>query len=138
MNCFFTVSDKEGNEIRVSLSSFSQTGIEALLGETELIDISLERIKDTGKPSHSILSLLTEKICTFIQNNKHCVFYYYCDEVNAIPNIRKSKSISPAEYRNNLFSVLFERGKQQYPELNLEDKPIIIETDEGKAFIHLI
>lgn len=137
MNISFTITDKEGNEIKVSLSSFPEQSTGFLEG-TELVDISLQRTKDTGTLGYPILTLLSEKICKIITDNKESVFYYYCDEINTIPNIRKGKATPPAEYRNNLFTLLYQKAKEKHPELDIEDREIIFETQDGKAYIHLI
>ena len=131
----------EGDEINVSLSLFPESSISEIkdiLGNTDLIDIVLERNGNKSSVSQKELLELTEKIANYIIENKNQIFYYYCDEINPIPGQRKNRKDTPAEYRNKLFSILFEKIKQKHPDSSIEDRLVIIETSEGKAYIHLI
>ena len=46
--------------------------------------------------------------------------------------------LTPAEYRNKLFSTLCKKGASLFPEDDLVDDLITIKTEQGVAFIHLI
>ena len=52
--------------------------------------------------------------------------------------MRDSHDLTPAEYRNKLFSTLFNKGASLFPEDCLIDDLITIETEQGVAYIHLI
>ena len=109
MEVSFALSYKEGNEIRVSLSSFTEAAIPDLigdLGDCEIVEISL--IRQSG------------------------------DEMNEIPGMRATRDISSPEYRNHLFSLLYSKGSRQFPELHIIDMPIVFIGDDHKTFIHLI
>lgn len=109
MEVSFALSYKEGNEIRVSLSSFTEAAIPDLigdLGDCEIVEISL--IRQSG------------------------------DEMNEIPGMRATRDISSPEYRNHLFSLLYSKGSRQFPELHIVDMPIVFIGDDHKTFIHLI
>lgn len=141
MEVSFALSYKEGNEIRVSLSSFTEAAIPDLigyLGDSEIVEISL--IRQCGDETADIITLskVVERIGNFIVENPHVILYYYCDEMNEIPGMRATRDISSPEYRNHLFSLLYSKGSRQLPELNIVDMPIVFIGDDHKTFIHLI
>ena len=141
MNISFSLQSEPESEVRISLSSFSDSAIGDIrqsLGRTELVDITLERIKGDAPISPAVLYSVIDIITGFLQENPEVILYYYCDEINSVPGMRKTKSITPAQYRNRLFSLLYEQGKLRYPQLPVADHLITIETPEGKAYIHLI
>ena len=141
MEVSFALSYKEGNEIRVSLSSFTEAAIPDLigdLGDCEIVEISL--IRQSGDETADIITLskVVERIGKFIVENPHIILYYYCDEMNEIPGMRATRDISSPEYRNHLFSLLYSKGSRQFPELHIVDMPIVFIGDDHKTFIHLI
>ncbi|MBR5699727.1 MAG: hypothetical protein IKX37_01390 [Bacteroidales bacterium] len=141
MEISFSIFFREGNEIRVSLSSFSEEALGDIatdLAGIELVDISLVRQQGDFYADWKTLLQIATSIGKFLSENPNAILYYYCDEINPIPHIRPSHNIQPAEYRNRLFSILFQKGALLFPSLEVEDKPIIIKSDEGTAYIHLI
>lgn len=140
MNFDFSIYQEEGNQIKVSLRSFSDESTKELsniLKDTELIDITLERTGN-GTIKLKLFTEIIERLYTIFQQNKNAIFYYYCDEIHEIPQMRKTKALSPAEYRNKLFSLLYQKGAARHNDIQIIDREIIIESDEGKAFIHLL
>lgn len=142
MEVTFSVKYHEGNEIRVSLSTFSREslGDELLneLGDVELVDVTLFRQSGDLRANWKTLNRVITQIVKILHDNPHCIFYYYCDEITPIPNMRDSHDLTPAEYRNKLFSILFKKGASVFPEDSLVDDLITIETEQGVAYIHLI
>lgn len=141
MEVTFSITFREGNVIRVSLSSFSDDDLKALderLGGTQLLNVSLVREKGDLYTDWSTLSKIVMKLGQTLIDNPDIILYYYCDEITPIPNIRASRSLQPAEYRNRLFSILFEKGTSMFPNHGFIDSPISIISDQGQAFIHLI
>ena len=141
MEVSFALSYKEGNEIRVSLSSFTEAAIPDLigyLGDSEIVEISL--IRQCGDETADIITLskVVERIGNFIVENPHVILYYYCDEMNEIPGMRATRDISSPEYRNHLFSLLYSKGSRQLPELHIVDMAIVFFGEDHKTFIHLI
>ena len=140
MKILFSIKDTEGNELKVSLCSFSPevaSDFSSVLGTTELVDITLER-NGEGYVKSSTLASMVETIGGFLADNQDTILYYYCDEINVIPRMRRTQSLSPSEYRNKLFSLLFKKGKNKHEDLPIVDREIAIETEEGQSFIHLI
>lgn len=140
MKVTFSIKDTEGNELKVSLCSFNPEAskeIQDVLGTTDLIDISLER-NGNGYIESKMLVSMVEIICDFLQDNKDCILYYYCDEINEIPRMRRTKTLSPSEYRNKLFTLLFKKEQKSHTELPIIDRDIEIDSEQGQSHIHLI
>lgn len=92
---------KEGNEIRVSLSSFPETAVSDLkeqLGSVEIVEVSLVRQCGDDMADLATLSELVERIGKSLIENPNVILYYYCDEINAVPGMRSSRDISSPEY----------------------------------------
>ena len=141
MEVSFSLTYKEGNEIRVSLSSFPETAISDLkehLGNVEIVEVSLVRQRGEDMTDLATLSKLVERIGKFLNENPNVILYYYCDEMNSVPGMRPSRDISSPEYRNQLFSILYSKGARQFPELAIIDMPIVFIGEDHKTFIHLI
>jgi glutaredoxin-related protein len=141
MEVTFSITFREGNVIRVSLSSFTDDDLTALnesLGGVKLVNVSLVREKGNLYTDWSTLSKIVMKLGQILIENPDIILYYYCDEITPIPNIRASRRLQPAEYRNRLFSILFQKGTSMFPDYGFIDTPISIISDQGHAFIHLI
>ena len=90
MEVSFSLTYKEGNEIRVSLSSFTDTAIPDLigyLGDAEIVEVSLVRQCGEDMADLATLSKVVERIGKFLIENPHVILYYYCDEMNEIPGM---------------------------------------------------
>ena len=142
MEVSFSVIYGEGNELRVSLSSFTKASLGEelieVLGDVELVDVTLIRQSGELRADWKTLNKISSFLGKILHDNRDAIFYYYCDELNSIPNMRNSHGLNPSEYRNRLFSVLFEMGKRLFPEDTLVDDLITIKTEQGTAYIHLI
>ena len=142
MEITFSIKYHEKNELRVSLSTFSKEslGAELLnqLGNVELVDVTLFRQSGDLRANWNTLNRVVVQIGKILHENPDCIFYYYCDEINPIPKMRDSHDLTPAEYRNRLFSILFKKGASLFPKDCLIDDLITIETEQGVAYIHLI
>lgn len=141
MEVSFSLTYKEGNEIRVSLSSFPETAISDLrkhLGGVEIVEVSLVRQRGEDTTDLATLSELVTRVGKFMLDNPDIILYYYCDEFNSIPGMRPSRDMPGQEYRNQLFSILYTKGARQFPELSIIDMPIFFIGEDYKTFIHLI
>lgn len=141
MEVSFSLTYKEGNEIRVSLSSFPETAISDLskhLGGVEIVEVSLVRQRGEDTTDLATLSELVTRVGKFMLDNPDIILYYYCDEFNSIPGMRPSRDMPSQEYRNQLFSILYTKGTRQFPELSIIDMPIFFIGEDYKTFIHLI
>lgn len=88
MEVSFSLTYKEGNEIRVSLSSFPETAISDLrkhLGGVEIVEVSLVRQRGEDTTDLATLSELVTRVGKFMLENPDIILYYYCDEFNSIP-----------------------------------------------------
>ena len=141
MEVSFSLKYKEGNEIRVSLSSFPETAISDLierLGGVEIVEVSLVRQRGEDTTDLATLSELVTRVGKFMLENPNIILYYYCDEFNSIPCMRPSRDMPSQEYRNQLFSILYTKGARQFPEFSIIDMPIFFIGEDYKTFIHLI
>lgn len=142
MEVTFSITYEGGNELRVSLSTFSKESLGeellAQLGSTELVDVTLLRQRGDLIANWKTLNSLITVLGKIIHENQDVIFYYYCDELNLIPNMRHTRGLTPAEYRNKLFSILFNKGRRMFPDDSLVDDLITINTDIGTAYVHLI
>lgn len=142
MEVSFSFKYEEENELRVSLSSFVKESLgeelSSKLGDIDLVDVTLYRQAGDSKATWRILNDIVEQLGKVLVENSHSIFYYYCDEITPIPNMRNSHNLTPAEYRNKLFSILFQKGVALIPEAVFVDDLITIITDKGTAYIHLI
>ena len=142
MEITFSIKYHEKNELRVSLSTFSKESLGAelsnQLGNVELVDVTLFRQSGDLRANWNTLNRVVVQIGRILHENPDCIFYYYCDEINPIPKMRDSHDLTPAEYRNRLFSILFRKGASLFPKDCLIDDLITIETEQGVAYIHLI
>ena len=141
MEITFSVEYGEGNEISVSLSSFSEEGLTELaqtIGPVDLVDISLIRISGNLKADWETLSSIANPIVRILKETPDVIMYYYCDEISPIPQMRPGREMQPAEYRNRLFTILTRKTMSSFPELGAIDTPLQIKTDKGCAYIHLI
>lgn len=72
MEVSFSLTYKEGNEIRVSLSSFTETSIPDLigyLGDAEIVEVSLVRQCGEDMADLATLSKVVERIGKFLIEN---------------------------------------------------------------------
>lgn len=142
MEVTFSIKYQEGNELRVSLSTFSKESLDEdlldKLGDVELVDVTLFRQSGDLRADWKTLNHIIVQIGKILHENPKSIFYYYCDEITPIPNMRDSHGLTPAEYRNKLFSILFKKGASLFLEDDLVDDLITIQTEQGIAYIHLI
>ena len=100
MEVSFSLKYKEGNEIRVSLSSFPETAISDLierLGGVEIVEVSLVRQRGEDTTDLATLSELVTRVGKFMLENPNIILYYYCDEFNSIPCMRPSRDMPSQE-----------------------------------------
>lgn len=143
MRISFDILTTSKDSYRVILSSgkdafFATTDFVSLIDiDIDIVEIDLERLSGNKPTELKTLRLITTKIIKFIKQNKKTVLYYYCDDMSEIVGVTK-EILWPQEYRNRLFSLLFERFCKNIPDLELKDVTIQINQVGRPLFMHLI
>ncbi len=112
----------------------------SVLGDITIYDVALynEGIHETNK---KVDILAFKEICdyllSFLKDNPKTIFYFYCDDRNRPPKLRRE--ISMQKFRSELFHCLYERyvsDKKSIMEhiIRIDDK----EISEREIYIHLI
>ena len=113
MNKQIDIITAKGDKLKVSLSSCYESITDTIIQSRhipfDIIEISIE-----GNPTNGPVTIVTfRKIAKWmvdcIDKEPDTILFYFCDCNTPIPNIRPSKDLLPAQYRNNLFSRLFQR-----------------------------
>ena len=139
----FVIRAFEGdNSIIVSLSSSYESILDNLpedRQDIELIEISIIRESGSDTLTPNYLKSIVSGIIKAIEDSPSAVLYYFCEIDDTIPHIRNNRCISPQEYRNRLFEVLFNRYSKMCDEI-WYDFPLIIDNNDTnkEIFIHLI
>lgn len=102
----------------------------------EVYQIVIDRECGTNTADIHILNTISDFIARVFLSNKNLILYYYCDDVNQIPN--SNHQIQPQEYRNRLFSAMINRYICNCNN-SIVDTPITIIDAVGNAqYIHFI
>lgn len=102
----------------------------------EIVEILLDRVKGSGKTSIAVLSEMSEIIFRLFNNNENIIIYFFCDDLNEIPNTQKK--VSPQAYRSRLFSSMFERFVRKQKIDDIENISISIEALGRTEYLHFI
>lgn len=102
----------------------------------EIVEVLLDRVKGIGKTSIAILSEMSEIIYRLFDANENIIVYFFCDDLNEIPNTKKQ--MSPQTYRSRLFSSMFERFVQKQKINDIENVSISIEASGRTEYLHFI
>ena len=102
----------------------------------EIVEILLARVKGSGKTSIAVLSEMSEIIFRLFNNNENIIIYFFCDDLNEIPNTQKK--VSPQAYRSRLFSSMFERFVRKQKIDDIENISISIEALGRTEYLHFI
>ena len=104
----------------------------------ELYSLTLERVKGHLPVATSELGTIVKKIEAFVKEHPNAIICYYCDYLNSIPSIRKTRlGITAQEYRSLLFTALYQRFCSYHPEYKYSQSVITIESEEN-YYIHVI
>ena len=93
-------------------------------------------MKGSGKTSIAILSEMSEIIFRLFDTNENIIIYFFCDDLNEIPNTQKK--VSPQAYRSRLFSSMFERFVRKQKVDDIENIAISIEAFGRTEYLHFI
>ena len=102
----------------------------------EIVEVLLDRVKGAGKTSIAILSEMSEIIFRLFDTNENIIIYFFCDDLNEIPNTQKK--VSPQAYRSRLFSSMFERFVRKQKVDDIENIAISIEAFGRTEYLHFI
>ena len=134
------LSTNEGDIYHITLSEdtvlFSEETIK-VIGGVKVVGIDLRRLAGNLPTGHDVLAAIEKIVADFFQENKNVVLFYYCYFINPIPHTNKT-SMSPQEYRSNLFKLMFERYVNKH---DIDDVHLSVITAKGideTFYFHLI
>ena len=142
MQTSFSVNTSTGDILRVGLSTaddgFLSPGVSLLLSDLhiEIIEVSLERMGGNDSVGIRTLLKVSEIIANFLMENENGILFYYCDDLLDIP--LSNHKLLPQEYRNTLFSDLFDFYVQHHAIKGLRDITIQINAIDRPLFMHFI
>lgn len=140
MDISISISSKSDDEYRVILSPFTLDVIpcevrEQLGNDIEIADVTLERVKGDNPADIGILLKISNVIGEVLHDNENLILYFYCDDMHDIS--RRSKELTPQEFRSNLFSRMFDKYVSSNGITNMVNTPIEVKADRD-IYIHLI
>lgn len=104
----------------------------------ELYSINLERVVGRAPVKPAEFSVLVRRVELFLQAHPKAILCFYCDFLNEIPSIRKTRSaITVQEYRSRLFTALFDRYRRHHNCCPYIQSVITVEGEEN-YYIHII
>ena len=122
---------KDGNEYLIQFGAFEADFLPDDF-KIPIIDLSLILVTKVKSNDREILGVLSKYLLEYL--DKFDVIIYYYSDIKDIP-IRKSRNISPQEFRHKLFSCLFKK----YGNDSLILQPTVItDTKAGDHYISLI
>jgi len=141
MNCSFSVNTKKGGTLVVSLLSsyefLKQVVDQKRFANIEVTDISISREDGNGVISIDVLKMVASQISKIVNQQQNVILFYFCDSSMPIPAIRNTRTISEQEYRDKLFSLMFERyANLEKAEWN--DYRIEVTVGNEPQFAHLL
>lgn len=142
MNASFSIQSSNGDSLRIGVSNadhaFLSEKINTLLknANVEIIEILLQRMKGEENVGIDVLSKIADVIGDFFLENENGILFYYCDDLLTIPTSRHD--CLPQEYRNNLFSLLFQRFCQKRNINHIHDMKICIDAVGNPLYMHFI
>ncbi len=141
MNISFEIRTYEGDELIVSLSS-SYDFVKELVGSRGLPDIEIIDMSIVRKSGHSRVSIMAlreivTRVADIISSSPDSVLFYLCDPVEPIPNSRPTRCGLCQQYRDRLFSLMFERFGQESG-VGWYDHRIVADIHGEPQFAHLI
>lgn len=113
MNKQFVIITAKGDKLKVSLSSCYESLTDTIIKSKhipfDIIEISIEGNPTNGPVTIETFNNIAKWVIECIDKEPDTILFYFCDCKTPIPNIRPSKDLLPAQYRNDLFSLLFRR-----------------------------
>lgn len=143
MKVSFKLSSVANNVYEITLSSIDESIIspelKTALGKLEIVEVFLDRISGKNITDASVLSSISEIIANMFDQNENIVFYFFCDDLNQIPRMRKTRINLPVqEYRSRLFHSMFSQYCQHHNINSYRDNIINFVAIDRPYFIHLI
>lgn len=101
----------EGYEYLIVFQEY--TNYSSLFG-ISVIDVSIILMnEDIEQNSYKSLIEFINIINDFLNRNKNVVLYYYCDISPVKMRQNRKQEFSPQEFRNNLFTTMFNKSKSE-------------------------
>lgn len=147
MKHYVNIQTKRGDEYILSVMDANiallSTDIQQKLLEHNLQigEIIINRTKGHQYTGRKVLYQIANELANVLAENKDLILYYYCDDMNLIPNRNikeKNKDLSPQESRSRLFSQLFEGYKKSHQVTGISDYAIVLKGEGYKDFVHII
>lgn len=142
----YTLYNSEGDKFFLRLvsegSQFLSEEMVSYLHEHdfELYGIYLERLGVAQKVAPiRLLNKISQLIASFFIGHPNAILFYQCDDISEVPmSLSKKNQGTPVqEYRNRLFTKLFEKHARKLS-VSVVDTPIYIDACGNEVFIHLI
>lgn len=142
----YKFNNSEGDEFRLRFASDSRQFLSEEMfslvekEDFELWGIYLERLGNAQRVTPiKLLNKLSHLIATFFIGHPKSILYYQCDDISDVPmSFNKKKSgILVQEYRNRLFTTLFEKVSKKLS-VAVIDTPIYIDACGNDVYIHLM
>ena len=142
----YTFSNSVGDKFYLRLACdsylFLSEEMASLVKENgfELWGIYLERLGNAQKVTPmKLLNKFSQLIASFFIGHPNAILYYQCDDISDVPmSFKKKKSGIPVqEYRNRLFTTLFEKVVKKL-NVSIIDTPIYIDACGNDVYIHLM
>lgn len=102
----------------------------------EIVEVLLDRVKGSQTTSIAVLSEMSDIIYRLFEANENIIIYFFCDDLNEIPNT--NKNVSPQAYRSRLFSAMFDRFIHKQHIGNIDNVSICIEALGRTEYLHFI
>lgn len=111
MDISFEIRNNEGDQLRVALSYYDSEVVRIFSSDPQTLtlyfyDVTLVREAGDGYVGYNVLSAVSDTLAKFMFENDDVILCFYCD---ADTEIKRNHSVSPQEYRSNLFSRMFEK-----------------------------
>ncbi len=142
----YTFNNSEGDKFYLRLASdgrqFLSEELSSLVEseDFELWGIYLERLGNAQKVTPmNLLNKISQLIATFFVGHPNAILYYQCDDISDVPMSfnKKEAGVLVQEYRNRLFTTLFEKVSRKLS-VSVIDTPIYIDACGNDIYIHLM
>lgn len=102
----------------------------------EIVEVLLDRVKGSDSTSIAILTEMTNIIHRLFVANENAILYFFCDDLNEIPNT--DKDIAPQEYRSRLFTAMFDRFVTRHGIEGINNVSVCIDAIGRTEYLHFI
>lgn len=123
----------EGNEYLIKFEIVDPDVLPNVIGiPIPIINLTLVQVRRVRHNNPKFLNFLAQYISDYL-NQFDVILYYYCDHADI--EMRKSRSMSPQQYRYQFFNIIYET----IPNNSLISLPIIIDDEiNGNHYISII